>query len=125
MPGMNGIEITQQSKTTSPETRVIICSTKSDELNVLSALRAGAKGYVLKTASFDELNNAIHKVYSGVYYLSDEVLERVIEYYCQSNHEYGSYKNPDQPGKGDSTISEGRINENRDIAPVEHKPPYR
>ena len=68
---------------------MIICVAKADEYSVVSALRAGAKGYVLGTASLDDLSYAIQKVHSGRYYLSDEVLEKVIEYYCHSNHDGG------------------------------------
>lgn len=86
IPGIDGIELTRQAKTVSPDTKSIIYATKADERYVLSALRAGAKGYVLKTARFDQLDAALHKVHAGGYYLSDEILQMVVDYYCQSDH---------------------------------------
>ena len=87
IPGIDGIELARQAKSVSPDTKSIIYSTRSDDRYVLSALRAGAKGYVLKTASFEQLDAALHKVYSGGYYLSDEVMQLVVDYYCQSDHD--------------------------------------
>ena len=92
IPGIDGIELTRQAKSVSPDTKSIIYSTKSDDRYVLAALRAGAKGYVLKTASFDHLDAALHKVYAGGCYLSDEVLQMVVDYYCQSDHDTGRYE---------------------------------
>jgi two-component system, NarL family, response regulator NreC len=92
IPGIDGIELARQARTVSPDTKSIIYSTRSDDQYVISALRAGAKGYVLKTASFEQLNNALQKVLSGHYYLSDELAERVIEYYYQSSHADGGYE---------------------------------
>jgi len=86
IPEMDGIELTRRAKSVSPDTRSIIYSTKSDEGYVLSALRAGAKGYILKTASFEQLDAALHKVHTGGYYLSDEILQMVVDYFCQSDH---------------------------------------
>jgi DNA-binding NarL/FixJ family response regulator len=85
MPVINGIEIARQVKSISPETKVIIFSSKSDEASVLAALRAGARGYVLKTDSFESLDNAINKVSSGRYYLSEDVVEKVIGLHYQSD----------------------------------------
>jgi DNA-binding NarL/FixJ family response regulator len=92
IPGIDGIELTQRAKSVSPGTKSIIYSTKADDRNVLSALRAGAKGYVLKTASFEQLDAALHKVYAGGYYLSDEILQMLVDYYCRSDHGAGRYE---------------------------------
>ena len=87
LPDINGIELTRKASTNFPETRVIIYSSRTDEFCVLSALRNGAMGYILKSESFDQLSSALNKVYAGSYYLSDEVLGSVVRYYCESNHE--------------------------------------
>jgi len=86
IPGIDGVELARRAREVSPDTRCIIYSTKSDDHNVLSALRAGVRGYVLKTASFEQLDDALQRVYSGGLYLSDEVLQKIIDYYCQSDH---------------------------------------
>jgi len=84
-PTVNGIELARQVKNISPETKVIIFSSKSDEASVLTALRAGARGYVLKTDSFESLENALNKVSSGRYYLSEDVVDKVIGMHYQGD----------------------------------------
>ena len=83
---MDGIELDRWVKQACPATRVVIFSIRSDEFHVLAALRAGARDYILKTAIFEQLVSALDKVYSGSYYLSGELSERVIEYYYRSDH---------------------------------------
>jgi DNA-binding NarL/FixJ family response regulator len=87
IPGIDGIELARRAREVSPDTRCIIYSTRSDDRYILSALRVGVKGYVLKTAGFEQLDDALQKVYSGGLYLSDEVLQKLIDYYCAGDHD--------------------------------------
>jgi DNA-binding NarL/FixJ family response regulator len=87
IPGIDGIELARQAKSISPRTKSIIYSTKSDDCSVLSALQAGVNGYVLKTASFDQLDRALQEVNKGGYYFSDAVLKKLIDFYCRSSHD--------------------------------------
>jgi DNA-binding NarL/FixJ family response regulator len=86
IPGVNGVELTRRAKAASPETKVIIYSARHREDDVLAALRAGARGYVLKTESFDKLCDAFSKVGAGRYCLSDDITDKIIEYYWQTDH---------------------------------------
>jgi len=73
MPGMNGIEATAIIKRRMPQIRVIaLTGFKTDEY-VREALRAGADGYVLKDASYDELVIALRSVGEGKKFLSPDV----------------------------------------------------
>lgn len=83
MPGMNGLEVTRQAAHRSPNTNVVILSMHTNEAYVLEALRAGAKAYVLKSATSDELIRAIRQVVSGRRYLSPPLSERAIEAYSR------------------------------------------
>src|SRR3954462_8020637 len=65
MPLLNGIEATAQIVKRKPTTRVIILSMHSDEHYLLSALNAGAKGYLLKGSAEEDLVRAIHAVSLG------------------------------------------------------------
>jgi DNA-binding NarL/FixJ family response regulator len=79
MPGMNGMEAASQIKRRMPEVRIIaLTAFKTDEY-VREALRAGADGYVLKDASYDELVMALRRVSSGKRFLSADVSGRLID----------------------------------------------
>ena len=84
MPRMNGLEAARQVGKRSPDTKVVILSMYDDESYVVEALRAGAKGYVLKSSTSEELVLAIQEVIIGHRYLSSPLSERAIETYTQS-----------------------------------------
>src|SRR5690554_3708127 len=65
MPGLNGIELTKRIKQHYPQVRVLILSAYDDEPYILALLRAGADGYVLKTAQGDDLVRAVKQVHEG------------------------------------------------------------
>jgi DNA-binding NarL/FixJ family response regulator len=81
MPGMNGIEVTCRLQRDFPDIRVIILSMHSDRRFVLEALKAGARGYALKDAGFDDLLKGARAVMAGQTFLSQEVSEQVIRDY--------------------------------------------
>jgi len=78
MREMNGIEATRQIKRENAAIRVIVLSTHSDPRYVLSALEAGASGYVLKLSAFDELLRAVRAVSASKSYWSPEIAEVVV-----------------------------------------------
>jgi two-component system, NarL family, response regulator NreC len=73
MKELNGIEATAQILKHSPHTGVLMLSMYSDERYVLRAVKAGARGYVLKNSAGDELIHAIHTVQKGLAYFSPAV----------------------------------------------------
>lgn len=75
MPVLGGLEVTRRVVQESLCTRVIVLSMYDDEGYVLEALRAGAKGYVLKGDSSYELLHAIWEVVEGRQYLSSSLSE--------------------------------------------------
>jgi two-component system response regulator NreC len=83
MGGMNGLEVTRQVKKHSPKTAIVILSMYGIDSHVVEALRAGAKGYVLKEATADELLRAVREVTAGRHYLSSSLSERAIWAYIQ------------------------------------------
>src|SRR4051794_7081669 len=70
MPGMNGLEATQQIVSKHPAVRVLVLSMHVSEGHVLRALRAGASGYVFKGSSAEELKLAIEAVAQNNIFLS-------------------------------------------------------
>ena len=83
MPGMNGLEVTRQASQRSPRTGIVILSMHTNEAYVLEALRAGAKAYVLKSSTSDELVSAVREAAVGRRYLSSPLSEHAIEAYTQ------------------------------------------
>jgi DNA-binding NarL/FixJ family response regulator len=65
MPNLSGVELTRRIKDKYPQVRVLILTAYDDEPYVLALLRAGADGYVLKTAQSSDLLAAVKQVYAG------------------------------------------------------------
>ena len=70
LPDLNGIEAARQTIAARPSVKVIGLSGNSDERSVLEMLRAGACGYVVKDAAFEELAGAIRTVMNDKVFLS-------------------------------------------------------
>jgi len=78
LPGMNGIEATTELLRHCPHVKVIILSMYDDENSVVSAIRSGARAFVLKKASSTELLDALRTVARGGSYLSSQVSDRLL-----------------------------------------------
>jgi two-component system response regulator NreC len=87
MGGLNGLEVARQVGKQSPKTAIIILSMYNNEAYVLEALKAGAKGYVLKDSTADELVKAVREAVIGRHYLSASLSERAIENYVEKSRE--------------------------------------
>lgn len=83
MPGMNGVEAILEIKKRWENTKILIFTAKNAEQNIVRAFQAGANGYILNTASPDELVFAVMHILSGYYYVSPIVLPLVIQGFCQ------------------------------------------
>jgi len=81
MPGLNGIDATRQMLAAVPTLGVVLLTMHDEELHVSAALRAGVRGYVLKTQAADELMDAIRTVSTGGTYLSPKVSRMVVSAY--------------------------------------------
>ncbi|MGY1826277.1 MULTISPECIES: response regulator [unclassified Blastococcus] len=83
LPGMSGIEATRAITAVVPDVRVLVLTLFEDEDSVFMALRAGARGYVLKDADEEELTGAIRAVARGEAIFSPPVAGRVLAYFAQ------------------------------------------
>src|SRR5438876_2367875 len=81
MPGINGIEATRQILHTSPHIRVLVVTMFEDDHSVFTALRAGARGYILKDADEDEILRAIRAVGRGEAIFSPTIAQRLIDFF--------------------------------------------
>ena len=78
LPGVDGISVTAELLRHSPATKVMILSMYDDEESVVGAIRAGARAYVLKRASANDLLDALRTVARGGSYLSPQVSDRLL-----------------------------------------------
>ncbi len=82
MLGLNGIEATRLIKERFPCMEVLILTMFQDDQSVFTAMRAGAKGYVLKDADETELLQSIRMVGSGGAVFSSDIASRMIHYFA-------------------------------------------
>jgi DNA-binding NarL/FixJ family response regulator len=78
MPRVDGIEATRRLRERQPEVRVIALTTYADDESVLAALRAGARGYLTKDASAEDIRAAIFSVAAGEAALDPAVQHHVV-----------------------------------------------
>jgi DNA-binding NarL/FixJ family response regulator len=81
MPELDGIKATQQILASHPQTGVIMLTMLDDDASVFAAMRAGARGYVLKGASPDEMLSVIHAVVEGQALFGPAIATRLMNYF--------------------------------------------
>jgi DNA-binding NarL/FixJ family response regulator len=84
MPGVNGIEATRRVHQMSPGVHVLILTMFEDDGSVFAAMRAGARGYVLKDADQEDLLRAVRAVGRGKAIFSPTIATCVLEYFSGS-----------------------------------------
>lgn len=85
MPDLNGIDAARQITRDAPDIKVIALSMHSDKKYVKEMLSAGASGYLLKDAAFEELGMAIATVLKNKTYLSPQITDTVVKDYVNEN----------------------------------------
>ncbi|MEV0345376.1 response regulator transcription factor [Nonomuraea sp. NPDC050680] len=79
MPRMDGVEATRRIRAEHPDTQVVVLTTYSDDESVFAALRAGARGFLTKSADSDEIAKAIATVVCGNAQLDPAVQRRLLD----------------------------------------------
>lgn len=79
MPELGGVEATAAILQEFPQAHIIILTTYDGDEDIYRGLQAGAKGYLLKSVSREELIHAIHQVHAGSKYIPAEVGARLVE----------------------------------------------
>jgi DNA-binding NarL/FixJ family response regulator len=82
MPGVNGVEATRRILHTSPHIGILVVTMFDDDESVFAAMRAGARGYLLKDADLDELVRAISAVHHGEAIFSPAIARRMVQYFA-------------------------------------------
>ena len=79
MPKMDGIEVIKSLKKTCPTAKILVLTSFAADDQVFPAIKAGARGYLLKDSDPGDLVTAIHQVYQGESFLSPTVARKVLE----------------------------------------------
>jgi len=85
MPLLNGLDAAREILHACPRTRAILLTMHTDDHRVLEALRAGVRGYVVKSQAAADLIRAIHEVLRGATYLSPGISETVVQAYLNKS----------------------------------------
>ena len=80
MPGLGGLEATRRILAACPHIAVLVVTMFEDDHSVFAAMRAGARGYVLKGAKYDEMLRAIRAVAGGEAIFSPAIAVRLMDY---------------------------------------------
>ncbi|MGV9011734.1 MAG: response regulator [Flavobacteriales bacterium] len=81
MPGMDGIEGVRLIKARYPAARILMQTVFDDETKVFDAIRAGAGGYILKTAGTDDMVKAIRDVHAGGSAMTPTIAAKVLDHF--------------------------------------------
>jgi DNA-binding NarL/FixJ family response regulator len=81
LPAISGIEATRRIQENSPYIGILIVTMFEDDYSVFAAMRAGARGYVLKDANEDDILRAIRSIARGEVIFSPTIARRVMDYF--------------------------------------------
>lgn len=85
MPGVNGIEATRRILETHPRLGIIMVTMLEDDASVFAAMKAGARGYVLKGADHEDILQAIHAVAGGQAVFGPAIAARIMTFFQNLN----------------------------------------
>lgn len=87
MPLLNGVDATRDIIKKSPGTKVVLLTMYEDDACVIEALKAGVRGYVLKTQAASDLGVALREVQRGSVYLSPGISDAVVKAYVSNQRD--------------------------------------
>ncbi|MFA6010280.1 MAG: response regulator transcription factor [Desulfobacteraceae bacterium] len=96
LPELNGVDATRQITAGNPDIKVIALTMLSHRQHVSGMLKAGAKGYLLKSCTFDELRHAVLTVADDKTYLCPSIADTLVKDYIHSSSSKPSILSPSQ-----------------------------
>jgi DNA-binding NarL/FixJ family response regulator len=116
MPELNGVEATARIVQSSPHIAVVVLSMMEDDDSVFAAVRAGARGYLLKGARRAEIRRAIDAVSAGEVIFGPQIAERVMTYFRHARSRPTAQAFPELTDRERMVL--GRIAEGMDNAEI-------
>ncbi len=86
LPNKDGVEATREIMRNDPQARVLVLSSYLDDDKIFGVIKAGAKGYMIKEASSQELRQAVRAVYQGKSALDPAVQRKLVDLLAQADH---------------------------------------
>jgi DNA-binding NarL/FixJ family response regulator len=80
LPDLSGLDVTVAIRSAFPDARIVILTTLDDEMNAHRVLKAGARGYLLKSMPPQQLLEAIRQVHAGRKYVPPEIAAGLVEH---------------------------------------------
>ncbi|MGH3170264.1 MAG: response regulator [Trebonia sp.] len=100
MPGIGGVEATRRLRAADPSVSVIVLTTYADDRSVVSALQAGAVGYLTKDAGAAEIKQALERVRNGQAVIDPAVQRHLVEAIAAGAPVYSRVPGSGVPGSG-------------------------
>ncbi len=94
MPELDGVEAMRRIRAENPEVKFLVLTTYDSDEYIFDAIEAGAKGYLLKDASRDELFRAVRTVYKGDSLIQPGMVTRVLDRFAQLSRQAGQAIEP-------------------------------
>lgn len=95
MPGINGIQATRQIVSDHPQIGIIVVTMFKDDDSVFAAMRAGARGYILKGADQQEMLRAIRAVAQGEALFGPEIATRLMNFFTSPQSDFATQAFPE------------------------------
>lgn len=115
MPGMDGVEVIRRLRELQPDVRIVVFTAFDSDERILSAVQAGAKGYLLKGIPRSELFNAIRVVHRGGSLLQPVVASRLLSQIA-GPHDSDGPSEPLTPREGEVLTLLAQGKQNKEIA---------
>jgi two-component system, NarL family, nitrate/nitrite response regulator NarL len=103
MPGGGGVEATRVLRAQVPDIRVVVVTASEDEDDLVAALRAGARGYFLKSASLEQLIQSLETIAQGQAALTPEVTTKLLSHLSKDEPSTSA------PRPGDAALNEREL----------------
>ena len=104
MPGINGIQATRQIVSDLPQIGIIVVTMFKDDDSVFAAMRAGARGYILKGADQEEMLRAIRAVARGEALFGPEIATRLVNFFASPQSNLSPQAFPDLTSREDEVL---------------------